>query len=78
MTTAPRTPIKAVPPPDKERKVPVLSSENCQKCGATFQWERSEADNAHSPLALRVRQGSPKCDCGFGRPRGELPKPSPR
>lgn len=74
MTTTTEKPIRPVPAPEKERKVPVLSNENCQKCGATFQWERSDPEKANSPLALRVRHGSHKCDCGYGRPRGEMPK----
>lgn len=72
--TKPRPPIIPVPPPEKERPIPVLSEQGCQKCGATFRWERIDPDRPSSPLTLRVLKGSDRCDCGYGRPRGERRK----
>ena len=64
--------LRPVPPPDIEPPTPELSGLECRKCGARFRWERAEPDKPKSPLALRVQVGSSKCDCGFGRPRGEV------
>ncbi|MFA7429389.1 MAG: hypothetical protein WCZ23_04460 [Rhodospirillaceae bacterium] len=70
----PPTPIVPVPPPEKERPIPALSEQACQKCGATFRWERADLDRPRAPLSLRVVKGSDRCDCGYGRPRGDRRK----
>lgn len=64
-----RQPMYTVPPPEKEKKTPALSGQQCQKCGATFRWERIKAEDPKSPLTLRVLEPSAKCDCGYGRGR---------
>lgn len=63
--------LHPVPPPEPERKIPLLSSQECQKCKATFRWERPDSDRPKAPLVLRVQVGSRTCDCGYGRPRSE-------
>lgn len=69
-------PLRPVPPPEQERKVPVLSAQECQKCKATFRWERSDPEKPKAPLVLRVQVGSRTCDCGYGRPRNERQTPT--
>ncbi|MGC2857111.1 hypothetical protein ACM64Y_16705 [Novispirillum sp. DQ9] len=66
-----RIPVTPVPPPEKERPRTPFSEQGCQKCGATFRWERIDPDRPNAPLTLRVLKGSDRCDCGYGRPRGE-------
>lgn len=39
----------------------------CEKCGAIFRWERSDAGGGRSALVARLVQGSRKCDCGYGK-----------
>lgn len=64
-----RPTVVPVPPPEKERPVVDKSEQGCQKCGATFRWERRQPDVPGSPLALRLLKGSERCDCGYGKPR---------
>jgi len=59
--------VRPVPPPEKPRKVPVLTGEDCAKCGAAFRWESSDPGRKGAPLVLRLVRGSAKCDCGYGR-----------
>lgn len=47
----------------------------CQKCGATFMWERTEPEKKDlSPLILRLSKPSADCDCGYGNVR--MPDPA--
>lgn len=67
--TGRKVPVSPVPAPEKERPIPELSEQECQKCGATFRWERSDPERPRAPLVLKLVKGTDKCDCGYGRAR---------
>lgn len=52
------------PAPDTARGP---GEQNCDKCGAVFRWVRSDAGGGRTALVARLVQGSPKCDCGYGK-----------
>lgn len=65
-----RKPTYAIPAPDKKAaEKPPHDGQVCQKCGAMFRWQRTNADDPHSPLTLRLVEPSRKCDCGYGKAR---------
>ncbi|MBK1665170.1 hypothetical protein CKO38_08905 [Rhodospirillum rubrum] len=39
----------------------------CQRCGATFRWDRS---NHGDGWVMRLVGGSQRCDCGYGKRGG--------
>lgn len=52
------------PPADTARGP---GDQDCAKCGAVFRWVRSDAGGGRTALVARLVQGSPKCDCGYGK-----------
>ncbi len=38
----------------------------CQKCGATFKWERSDHGDG---WVMRLTSSAERCDCGYGKSR---------
>jgi hypothetical protein len=40
------------------------TDQTCQKCGATFKWERSSHGDG---WVMRLVSGAERCDCGYGK-----------
>ncbi len=49
-----RNEARQAPPPDQ----------TCQRCGATFRWNRAAFGDGWT---MRLLQASSKCDCGYGK-----------
>lgn len=46
---------------------PKPGDQPCQRCGATFAWERAHGGEG---WVMRLVKSSDKCDCGYGRRGG--------